>query len=120
MKRTDSIRSQRLADQIMRELAEILARDMSDPRLEGLSISGVRLNPNLRVAEVLYTLAPDPARRKNAAKCLAQAGGRLRALLGERLEMRQMPELRFVLDSFLEDVVYAGPSGDSAPDLQDH
>ncbi|AGW13396.1 30S ribosome-binding factor RbfA [Megalodesulfovibrio gigas] len=119
MKRTDSLHARRLSDLILREVADILARDMGDPRLEGVVISGVRLNPNLRVAEVLYTMENDEARRQATAKALATACGRIRTLLGPRLRSRALPELRFVLDSFLEEVIYARPheeSGDDAPD----
>ena len=107
MKRTDSLHARRMSDVILREVAEILARDMGDPRLEGVVISGVRMNPNLRMAEVLYTMEPDEDRRLAAAKALALAAGRIRSLLGPRLRSRALPELRFVLDSYLEDVIYA-------------
>ncbi|GAB7079016.1 30S ribosome-binding factor RbfA [Megalodesulfovibrio paquesii] len=107
MKRTDSLHARRMSDQILREVAEILAREMGDPRLEGVVVSGVRMNPNLRMAEVLYTMEPDEARREAAAKALHLATGRIRSLLGQRLRSRALPELRFELDSFLEDVIYA-------------
>lgn len=119
MKRTDSLHARRLSDQILREVADILARDMGDPRLEGVVISGVRLNPNLRVAEVLYTMVDDDARRQAAAKALALAAGRIRSLLAPRLRSRALPELRFVLDSFLEEVIYARPHEESPGDDPD-
>ncbi len=117
MKRTDSVQAMRLSDQIQREVAVIMAKHMGDPRLEGVSISGVRLNANMQVAEILYTLEDDPARKQEVAKAFGQANGRIRALLGKRLRGR-VPELRFTLDSFLEDVIYAGthPTSGSGDD----
>ncbi len=109
MKRTASRRSERLADQIAREMAIALEQDMGDPRLELVTISGVALNADLSVAKVYYTLSGDEARLAAAAKALEQAKGHLRTLLGQRLRIKFVPELRFTRDTFLEDMVYGRP-----------
>lgn len=109
MKRTTSRRSIRLADQIARELATALSQEVFDPRLELVTISGVTINSDLSVAEVFYTLSGDAARLAAAAKALEQAKGFLRTLLGKRLRMKFVPELRFSRDTYLEDMVYARP-----------
>ena len=103
--------SLRLSDQIMRELALMLAEEIQDPRLELVTISGVRLNQDLSVATVLYTLHGDAARLKAAADGLAKAKGYLRSHLGRRIKMKYLPELRFELDTFLENMVYGQPIG---------
>ncbi|EKO38284.1 MAG: ribosome-binding factor A [Solidesulfovibrio magneticus str. Maddingley MBC34] len=109
MKRTASRRSHRLADQIAREMATALLEDVRDPRLELVTISGVTLNADLSVAQVFYTLSGDDARLAGAAKALDQARGFLRTLLGQRLHMKFVPELRFSRDTYLEEMVYARP-----------
>lgn len=109
MKRANSRRSDRLADQITRELAMALTQDVSDPRLELVTITGTALNADLTVAQVLYTLSGDEARLAEAAKALELARGFLRTLLGARLRMKFVPELRFARDTYLEDVVYGRP-----------
>jgi len=109
MKRASSRRSTRLADQIAQELAMALVQDVFDPRLELVTISGVALNTDLTVAQVLYTLSGDAARLAEAAKALDQAKGFLRTLLGKRLRLKSVPELRFARDTFLEDMVYGHP-----------
>uniref|UniRef100_A0A7C3WCD7 Ribosome-binding factor A n=1 Tax=Fundidesulfovibrio putealis TaxID=270496 RepID=A0A7C3WCD7_9BACT len=106
-----SRRSIRMADQIMREIATMLAEEIQDPRLELVTISGVRLNADLSVATVYYTLHGDPARMKAAADGLNQAKGFLRSHLGRRIKSKFVPELRFALDEFLETMVYAHPNG---------
>ena len=111
MKHASSRRSTRLADQIARELAIALSQDVFDPRLELVTISGVALNTDLMVAEVLYTLSGDDARLAEAAKALEQAKGFLRTLLGKRLRLKFVPELRFARDTYLEDMVYGHPQG---------
>lgn len=109
MKRATSRRATRLADQIARELAMALTQEVFDPRLELVTITGVALNADLSVAEVLYTLSGDEARLAAAAKALEQAKGFLRTLLGKRLRLKSMPELRFLRDTYLEDMVYGRP-----------
>jgi ribosome-binding factor A len=104
-----SRRSYRMADQIMRELATMLAEEIQDPRLELVTISGVRLNSDLSVATVLYTLHGDEARLKAAAGGLNQAKGYMRSLLGRRIKSKFVPELRFQRDEFLETMVYGQP-----------
>jgi len=109
MKQANSRRSTRLSDLIMREIAQMLVEDVKDPRLELVTISGVALNTDLSVAKVLYTLTGDEKRQAQAAAGLEQAKGYMRGLLGHRLKIKFIPELRFARDTFLEDMVYAHP-----------
>ncbi|WP_300158942.1 30S ribosome-binding factor RbfA [Solidesulfovibrio sp.] len=109
MKRPETRRSSRLADQIAREMAIALSEDVKDPRLELVTISGAVLNADMSIARIYYTLSGDEARLAEAAKALEQAKGFLRTLLGKRLRMKFVPELRFARDTYLEDMVYARP-----------
>lgn len=110
MKQSGSRRSVRVADEIMREVATLLVEEVQDPRINTVTVSGVRMNADLRIAEVLYSVPAD-ASREDAAKALGKASGFLRAKLGRKLKLKFMPELRFVHDDFLEDMVYGQPSG---------
>ena len=101
-----SRRSIRMADQIMRELALMLAEDIADPRLELVTISGVRINADLSVATVYYTLHGDEERIKEVKDALYQAKGFLRSNLGRRIKVKFVPDLRFEYDNFLEAIVY--------------
>lgn len=94
---------------IMRELAEMLVEDVQDPRLELVTISGVRLNSDLRVAEVLFSVHGGSEKVDQALKGFEKAKGFLRSSLGRRCKFKFTPELRFVHDGFLEDMVYAKP-----------
>ncbi|MGE4538549.1 30S ribosome-binding factor RbfA [Desulfovibrio sp. JY] len=109
MKAKPTRRSARLADQIAREMATALVEDVQDPRLMLVTISGVALNADLSIARVYYTLSGDEARLAEAAEGLEQAKGFLRTLLGKRLRLRSVPQLRFARDTYLEDMVYARP-----------
>ena len=103
-----------MADLIMRELGEILATEIQDPRLSLVTISGVRLNADLRVAEVMYTFRGEE-RKKDVAQALESASGFLRRALSGRIDTRFIPELRFRQDTFLEDMVY-GPDQGGGPE----
>jgi len=97
-----------MADEIMRELGRIIVEESQDPRLEFLTITGVRLNRDLSIAEVLYTHYQGQS--ADLEKSLKKAGGFLRSSLGKNLKLRYVPELRFIWDSFVQEMVYDGKS----------
>jgi len=106
MQRATTRRSERMADQIMRELSRILVEEIQDPRLSLLTISGVRMNRDFSIAEVLYTHINGREGIPDIEKGLSKAKGYLRSQLGKRLKMRAIPDLRFTWDTFLEEMVY--------------
>jgi ribosome-binding factor A len=109
MKSAGSRRSIRLADVILRELATMLLEEVADPRLELVSLSGVKLNADMSIALVSFTVGGGAERRKEVLDGLNKAKGFLRSGLARRLDMRSLPELRFTHDDFLEDMVYGKP-----------
>ena len=111
MKQASSRRSERLSDAIMQELGRVLVEESQDPRLELVSVSGVRLNRDMSVAVVLYTHGAGEERRTEVHQALESARGYLRTVIGKRIKLRFVPELRFEWDSFLETMVYDKPSG---------
>lgn len=88
----------------------MLLEEVQDPRLELVSLTGCKLNADMSIALVSFTVGGGPERRKQALEGLNKARGFLRSGLGRRLDMRSLPELRFAHDDFLEDMVY-GKSG---------
>ncbi len=106
MRKANTRRADKLSDAIMQELGRILIEETQDPRLELVSISGVRLNRDMSVAQVLYTHGGGQERREEVEQALHSARGYLRTLLGQRLKLRYVPELRFAWDTFLEKMVY--------------
>lgn len=102
-------RSERLSDLILREIAMMLAEDVADPRLSLVTVSGVRLNPDISMAEIYVTFSEDLHPRAEVESALGRAKGFLRRELGHRLKLRKVPDLRFRFDQFLEDMVYEHP-----------
>ena len=94
-------RSVRVADQIRRELAILVARDVADPRVGEVTVSGVDLSPDMRHAKVMVT----PGRESDgdaSVAALNRAAGYLRSRLGRRIRMRRLPSLAFEHDRTLE------------------
>ena len=116
MKHSEFGRSVRVADQIQRELAVLVARDVSDPRVGEVTVSGVDLSPDLRHARVLVT----PGRGTDgdaSASALNHAAGFLRSRLARRVRLRRLPHLVFEHDRTLEQAlrIDALIDGASAP-----
>nr|VFK27347.1 MAG: ribosome-binding factor A [Candidatus Kentron sp. MB]VFK33599.1 MAG: ribosome-binding factor A [Candidatus Kentron sp. MB]VFK76276.1 MAG: ribosome-binding factor A [Candidatus Kentron sp. MB] len=95
-------RSERMSYQIQRELAALLLRDVSDPRLQNLTISEVRVNRDLAQATVYFTGQDNIAKTEETLAALRQASGFFRKNLANRLRARGVPKLKFVYDHHLD------------------
>jgi ribosome-binding factor A len=94
----------RAAGETVRELvARILARDISDPRLEFVTVTGVEMSPDLRHANVFVTAHGDPDQYDIALQGLESAKGRIRTLLGSEMSLRYVPELHFKIDPSVDE-----------------
>ena len=94
-------RSIRVADQIQREVALLVAREVADPRVGDVTVSGVDLSPDMSRARVLVTPGRDTDARASV-DALNRAAGFLRSRLGRRVRMRRIPRLVFEHDRTLE------------------
>jgi len=91
-----SVRPQRVADQIRAVLSEACLLELRDPRLRHVTLSEVRLTRDLRLADVYYSVYSGGETERDAAgEALHRATPRLRHLIGEKLRMRYVPDLRF-------------------------
>lgn len=103
----DYPRSYRVADQIQRELAELIRSEVKDPRVPStMTIAAVDVNKDLSIAKVFvstFDLLSDKEAREAAVDGLNQASGYLRRLLGNTMRMRSVPQLRFHYDNVQED-----------------
>lgn len=92
-------RSQRVADQIQKDLAELIAMELKDPRVGMVTLTEVQLTPDYAHAKIFFTtLIDDPAAVQKTLDGLHKASGFLRAQLGRRLHIHTLPELHFVYD----------------------
>jgi ribosome-binding factor A len=97
-----SRRQERLNEQFRREIAIRLQRDVHDPRVGGVTVTAVRVTPDLAQARVLVRIRGTDAEREEALAGLEAAGPFLRRSLGADLHIRRSPELQFQLDHHLE------------------
>lgn len=95
-------RPERVADQIRKELSELVARQVHDPGIGFLTITHVKMTPDLQHARVYYTVIGDDKARKDAQRALGRASGFLRRQIGSRLRLRTVPELTFFYDESIE------------------
>lgn len=92
-------RTQRIGDLIQKELAQMLLTDMQDDRFRSVTIVGVNVAKDLSYAKVFVTvLIDDEAKIKETVKALNHAAKRLRFNLAKIVDLRVMPELKFVYD----------------------
>jgi ribosome-binding factor A len=98
--KTIPARGLRVADQIQRDLAEIIAYELKDPRIGMITITEVQLTPDYAHAKVYFTLLLDkPEQVKASSDGLNSAAGFIRNLLGKRLHIHTLPQLHFVHDT---------------------
>jgi ribosome-binding factor A len=95
-------RADRIADLILKELAEVLLRRVKDPRLTDITLTNVEVSPDLRHAKVYYSLLGDDEKRSKAAVGLESARGFVKRELGKRLQLRRIPDISFYFDLSLE------------------
>jgi ribosome-binding factor A len=95
-------RARRVAEQVQRTLAELLRREVRDPRLKPVTITHVRVSPDLTHAWVHYELLTGDSHDPLQREILDEAARYLRGPLGRQLRLRVAPELHFQPDEELE------------------
>lgn len=93
-------RTDRVADQLQKELAVLIQREVKDPRLGMVTVSGVTVSRDLGYSDVYVTLLgeQEPERIKENLQVLKRAAGFLRSQIAKRIKLRHVPELRFHFD----------------------
>ena len=102
-----SYRTDQVGEQVREEIMSIIRRDLKDPRIGFVSITSVRMSPDLRQARVRISVLGNPDEQKASMKGLISAKGVIRHELGRRLQnLKFSPELRFELDPSIEYAVH--------------
>jgi ribosome-binding factor A len=120
-------RTSRVADHLQRELAGLIQREVRDPRIGMVSITGVDVSRDMGYAKVYYTVlsADDSDNVEEVTAVLNKAAGFLRSQLARDSAMRSVPQLRFYFDSsvgrgrYLEDLISKATDADRALGLRD-
>jgi ribosome-binding factor A len=95
-------RSQRVADLIQHEVSSILLLDITDPRVEMVTVTGVKVSDDLSHAIVFYSVIGDDERWSEVKAGLASSRGYVKRELGRRVKMKHIPDVKFCEDRTLE------------------
>ena len=96
-------RGGRVNHTIQRELGILIAEELNDPRLSPMtSVTHVDVNRDLSIAKVYVTVLGADAEREDSLEALRSAPTRLQMLISQRIEIRKMPRLTFILDDQLQ------------------
>lgn len=98
----DYPRSLRIAEQVQRELTEIIRLELKDPRVGLITLTDVEVTPDHKLARVFFTLLGGEAQAEEATRGLTHAAGFLRSQLARRFQTRSVPQLVFVYDASVE------------------
>jgi len=95
-------RTDRVAEQLQRELAQIIQMEVKDPRVGMVTVSAVEVSRDLYYATAFVTflgIDEDDRSIKEAVTILNQAAGFIRSLIGKRMKMRVVPNIKFEFDA---------------------
>src|SRR5579859_6588568 len=95
-------RLSRIADQIQKDLAELIRTELKDPRVGMITLTAVEISSDYHHAKVFFTTLGGPGAAATAAAGLEHASGFLRSHLAKGLQLRIVPELHFIYDESVE------------------
>ncbi len=99
----NSIKYSRMNGEVMREISRIIAYDIKDPRIPPMtSVVSVDVTADLKYAKVYVSVLGGEEERKRTAEGLRSASSHIRSCLAKNLNMRNTPELTFVMDDSIE------------------
>jgi ribosome-binding factor A len=98
----DYPRSRRIAEQLQRELSDIIRLDLNDPRVGMITLVDVEVSPDQSYAKVYFTSLGDRSSIVDTTKGLQHAAGFLRSQLAHRMKLRVVPQLQFKYDESVE------------------
>jgi len=96
-------RVERVGEAIRTVIANMLLREIKDPRIGMVTLTTVEVSDDLRHAKIYFSCLGDEAARDRSLAGLGSAAGFIKAQLTRRLKLRNAPDLSFVFDSTLED-----------------
>ena len=95
-------RAERVGEAVREVIAELLLREIKDPRIGMITLTGVELSADLRHGKVYFSCVGDEAARQRSLSGLRSAAGFIKAQVTRRLHLRYAPELTFVFDAAIE------------------
>ncbi|MBR3605899.1 MAG: 30S ribosome-binding factor RbfA [Candidatus Gastranaerophilales bacterium] len=98
-----SLRNERVRKALMREISDIIFREIKDPQICGMvSITDVDVSPDNSAARVFYSVYGNDEVKEKTSKALERHVGQIRHEVGKRIRLRKTPTLLFILDNSME------------------
>ena len=97
-----NLRANRVAEQIKKELGDILTVKLKDPRVGFVTVTDVEVTGDLQEAKVYISVLGDEEKKEETLLGLAKAKGFIRSEIGKRIRLRKTPEISFEYDEALE------------------
>jgi ribosome-binding factor A len=95
-------RPDRVGEELRQELSQLLLSEVHDPGIGFITLTRVKVSPDLQLARVYYTQIGDDKAKRETVRALERATPFLRRQIGGRLRLRRVPELRFEFDKSVE------------------
>ena len=95
-------RAVRVGDQILKEIAILLLNRVKDPRVQDVTMTGIDLSNDLKLARVYFSVMGDKSDIERALAGLNSAKGFIKREIGLRMQLRYVPEIKFLHDASLE------------------
>ena len=108
-----SLKQDRMNERIRAILSELLLREVSDPRVQGVTITEVRLDPELMYADIYVNALGEEERQERVLEGLNSAKGFIRREVGKRIRTRNTPDLHFHWDTTLAEAEHVNQLLDS-------
>ncbi len=101
--RKNSLKNIRINEEVMRELSNIIRGEIKDPRISSMtSVVAVEVAPDLKTAKAYISVLGDEKAQQDTLKGLKSAEGFIRTRLAKSVNLRNTPEIRFILDQSIE------------------
>lgn len=97
-----SHRANRVAEEIKREVTQMLRDEIKDPRVGFVTVTGVEVTPDMRYAKVFFSVYGNEEDKAQSMEALEKAKGFVRSELGKRMRLRYTPEISFKFDTSIE------------------
>ena len=96
-------RTTRVGDQILKGIANLLMQKVKDPRVKGVTLTGIYLSNDLKHAKIFYSLIGSEDDVRRAQTGLDSAKGYIKRKVGQHLSLRYMPEIEFFYDERMDE-----------------
>lgn len=97
-----SLRANRVAEQMKKEMGDIISRRIKDPRVGFVTVTDVQVTGDLQQAKVFISVFGNDEEKENTIKGLAKATGFIRSEIGQRIRLRKTPEITFEFDESIQ------------------